>query len=395
MLSQKALLMKPSATLAMAAKARELAATGKDVVSLTVGEPDWGTFAAASKAGIKAIEDGFTKYTAVPGIPDLREAIAKQYTAQLGLNYSAKEVCVGTGAKFVIFAALQMLLNPGDEVLIPAPYWVSYPTMAELAGGVPRYVACGADVNFKLTPELVHKSITPKTKVLILCSPSNPTGLMYTQQEMKALAEALAEHPNVFIISDDIYNRLVFDGSLVAPHLLQFAPQLKSRLLAVNGASKAYSMTGWRIGWGLGPELLINAISDYASQSTSNVSSITQKAALAAIQNCEPDVQQANKALIQKKNWLLEKMKPIKGFKVIEPQGAFYFWTDVTAFFGKKGLNNSKDVAERLLSDYLVATVPGIEFGSEGYLRLSFATSQVALEKAVERFQKFSTDHLS
>jgi len=394
-LSQKALLMKPSATLAMAAKARELAATGKDVVSLTVGEPDWGTFTSASSAGIKAIEDGFTKYTAVPGIPELREAIAQQYSSHLGVNFASKEVCVGAGAKFVIFAALQMLLNPGDEVLIPTPYWVSYPTMVELASGVPKFVACGAEVGFKLTPELLKKSVTAKTKVLILCSPSNPTGLMYSEVEMRALAEELKNHPHLFVISDDIYNRLVFNGRTVAPHLLHYAAELKERLLAVNGASKAYSMTGWRIGWGLGPLPLINAISDYASQSTSNVCSITQRAALAAIRSCEPDVLMANQALTAKKNWLLQKMKSIKGFRVIEPQGAFYFWTDVNAFFGKKGLVNSKDVAERLLADYLVATVPGIEFGSEGYLRLSFATSQASLEKAVERFQKFSDDHLS
>jgi aspartate aminotransferase len=393
MLSKKALLLKPSPTLAMAAKARELAASGKDVVSLTVGEPDWGTFAVASQAGIRAIQEGFTKYTAVPGIPELRAAIAAQNSEHLRVSYSAKEVCVGAGAKFVIFAALQMLLDPGDEVLIPSPYWVSYPTMVELADGVSRIAVCGADVGFKLTPEILQKSITAKTKVLILCSPSNPTGLMYTESEMKALAEAVKKYPQLFVISDDIYNRLIFNGEKVAPHLLHYAPELKSRLLAVNGASKAYSMTGWRIGWAMGPEKLINVMGDYASQSTSNVCSITQKAALAAIQGGEADVLQANQDLIKKKDWLLAKMSSIPGLKVIEPQGAFYFWTDVSYFFGKKGLKDSKDIAQRLLEDYLVATVPGIEFGCEGYLRLSFATSQAALEKAVERFQKFSQDH--
>jgi aspartate aminotransferase len=394
MLSKKALLLKPSATLAMAGKARELAAAGKDVVSLTVGEPDWGTFSLAAQAGVKAIQEGFTKYTAVPGIPELRAAIATQSSAHLQVAYTPKEVCVGAGAKFVIYAALQMMLDPGDEVLIPSPYWVSYPTMVELAGGVSRIATCGAEDGFKLTPAILQESVTAKTKVLILCSPSNPTGLMYTSAEMKALAEALKKFPQLFIISDDIYNRLIFDGKTVAPHLLHFAPELKPRILAVNGASKTYSMTGWRVGWALGPEKLINVMADYASQTTSNVCSISQKAALAAIQNCEPDVLQANQALIEKKNWLLGKMKPIAGFKVIEPQGAFYFWTEVSAFFAKKGLKDSKDVANRLLEDYLVATVPGVEFGCEGYLRLSFATSQKSLEKSVERFQKFSQDHL-
>lgn len=394
MLSQKALLMKPSATLAMAAKARELASQGKDVVSLTVGEPDWGTFHAAAEAGIQAIRQGFTKYTAVNGIVELRTAIAKQTSEQLQCDFSSKEVCVATGAKYVIFSALQMLLNPGDEVIIPSPYWVSYPTMVELAGGKAIIADCGPQSHFKLTPEILAKSVSSKTKVIILCSPSNPTGLMYNQNELKELALALLKYPQIFIISDDIYNRLVFTGEKVAPHLLQIKPELKERILVVNGASKAYSMTGWRVGWGLGPEKLMQAMTDYISQSTSNLCSISQKAALAAIENSEDELAAANRALIAKKDQFLMKIQAIPGFKVIEPQGAFYFWTEVTEFIGKRGLRGSKDIAEKLLEDYLLASVPGIEFGSEGYLRLSFATSEVNLQKAVERLTKFSNDYL-
>lgn len=389
-LSARALSLKPSPTLAMAAKARELQAQGHDVVSLTVGEPDWATFPAACEAGIQAIQQNFTKYTAVAGIPELRTAIAAEVSQQTKVNYKASQVCVGAGAKFVIFTALQMLCNPGDEVLIPSPYWVSYPVMAELAGGVPKIIECGEKEHFKLTPELLRKSITAKSKVLILCSPSNPTGLVYNDAELKALAQVIKEFPNLFVISDDIYNRLVFEGEAVAPHLLHSDPSLQDQILVVNGASKAYSMTGWRIGWGLGPEKLIQVMADYMSQSTSNVSSITQKATLVALQKCEPDLRKANEALIARKDWFLAKMKEVPGFQVVTPEGAFYFWTKVSDFFGKDGLKNSKDVAERLLEKHFVATVPGIEFGTEGFLRLSFATSQAQLEKAVTRFKDFS-----
>lgn len=390
MLSKKALSLKPSPTLAMAATARELAAQGKDVVSLTVGEPDWNTFPCACEAAIQAIKSGHTKYTAVNGIPELRTAIVKQAAGQLGVSYSLKEVTVGAGAKFVIFAALQMLLDPGDEVLIPSPYWVSYPAMVELAGGQSRIIDCGKDVHFKLTPDLLRRAITPRTKMLILCSPSNPTGIMYSKSEIQALAEVIKDFPQLFIISDDIYNRLLFTDDKVAPHLLHFAPELKSRTLAVNGASKTYAMTGWRLGWGLGPEKLIQAMTDYMSQSTSNVSSISQYAVLAAIEQGEADLKVANENMKLKRDWFLDQMKSIKGFQIIEPQGAFYFWTDVTAFLGKKGMVNSKDVAQRLLENFLVATVPGIEFGTEGFLRLSFATSKKNLEKALQRFRAFS-----
>lgn len=394
MLSKRALALKPSPTLAMATKARELQAQGNDVVSLTVGEPDWATFPAACEAGIQAIQQNFTKYTAVAGIPELRTAISQQISEQTQVSYKASNVCVGSGAKFVIFSALQMICNEGDEVLIPSPYWVSYPVMVELAGGKPVIIECGEKENFKLTPDLLRRSLTVKTKAFILCSPSNPTGLIYTAQELKALARVLMDFPQVVVISDDIYNRLIFTGDSVAPHLLHAEPSLQSRCLVINGASKAYSMTGWRIGWAAGPEKLIQVMTDYMSQSTSSASSLSQKAALAAIQKCEPDLQKANRELLTRKDWFLQKMSDIPGFQVIPPQGAFYFWVKVSDFFGKTGIKNSKDVAERLLDKHFVATVPGVEFGAEGYLRLSFATSLPQLEKAVNRFHEFSKSNL-
>jgi aspartate aminotransferase len=384
MLSQKALMLKPSPTLAMAQRARDLAAKGNDVVSLTVGEPDWQTFPAANEAAIQAIQNGFTKYTPVNGIPELRKAIADQVQLQFHISYSPEQVCVGSGAKFVIFSALQMLLDPGDEVIIPSPYWVSYPVMVELSGGKPIIAECGEKENFKLTPEILEKHITPKSKILILCSPSNPTGLMYTQDELQKIADVLKKHPHIFVISDDIYNRLVFSGG-IAPHLLTVAPELKERLLIVNGASKTYAMTGWRIGWSLGPQKLIKVMTDYMSQSTSNCSSISQKAALAAIQNCEPEIIKANQTLKEKRDWFFEEIKKIKLFTPSLPDGAFYFWVKIA-----DGKVDSKKVADTLLDEYYLATVPGIEFGSDGYLRMSFATSKTNLQKAIERLEKFS-----
>lgn len=386
MLSQKALALKPSPTLAMAQKARELLAQGKDVVSLTVGEPDWKTYQAATEAGVKAINEGFTKYTPVNGIVELRDAISKQTNAHFKTSYTADEVCVGTGAKFVIFSALQMLLDPGDEVIIPSPYWVSYPVMVELAGGTPRIAECDQSVQFKLTAEILQKSITNKTKAIILCSPSNPTGLMYSQHELEKISNILTEHKNIFIISDDIYNRLVFSVK-IAPHILQVCPQLKDRTLIVNGASKAYSMTGWRIGWALGPKALVKVMTDYMSQSTSNASSIGQKAALAAIENCETDIAKSNDELKNKRDWFFQELSKIKGFKPFMPDGAFYFWVQL----GSGGLD-SKKMANLLLEKYFVATVPGVEFGCDGYLRLSFATSKKNLEKALIRFEEFSKE---
>ncbi|RYZ75442.1 MAG: aminotransferase class I/II-fold pyridoxal phosphate-dependent enzyme, partial [Proteobacteria bacterium] len=265
MLSKRAQNLKTSPTLFLVAKAKELQAQGHPVISLTVGEPDWATFPVAAKAGHEAIDTGLTKYTPANGTLELRQAIAAKIKSEIGQEYGPKSVTVASGAKFIIFGALQMLVSPGDEVILNSPYWVSYPTMIELADGVPVIVDCGADVNFKMTPEKLEKAITPKTKAFLFCSPSNPTGVVYSLAELKALAEVLKRHPHVYVISDDMYNRLMLDGSKLAPHILQAAPELKERVVLVNGGSKAYSMTGWRIGWAAGPEKVITAMSDYQS----------------------------------------------------------------------------------------------------------------------------------
>ena len=396
MISTRARGLKPSPTMAMANKARDLAKEGKDVVSLTVGEPDWATSEVASRAGIQAIEEGFTKYTAAAGIPELRKALAKTLSEELKVSYSDSQVVVGSGAKFVIYAALQMLVDPGQEVLIPSPYWVSYPTMVELSGGKPVILDCPENQNFKLTAAQLDRADTPNTKALILCSPSNPTGLCYTKEELLQLAEVIRKHPNLIVISDDIYNRLIWGQELVAPHLLHVAPDLQKQLVVVNGASKSFSMTGWRIGWAACPEVLAKVMADYFSQSTSNVSSITQKATLKALENPGPEISRVREVLKKRLAIMQKGLAAVPGVRVIDPQGAFYIWLNVEGWIGKthrptqKKIAGSADVANLLLEQELVATVPGAEFGTEGYLRLSFATSEAHLQKALTRFAHFA-----
>jgi aspartate aminotransferase len=396
MLSERAKLLKPSPTLAMAAKATELQAAGKDVISLTVGEPDWGTVQVANEAAIHAIQEGYTKYTPAAGLPALKKAIAGDLEATLGVKYAPADICVGAGAKYVLYAAFQMLLQEGDEVLIPAPYWVSYPTMVELADAKPVAVPTTRAQNFKATPADLDKYVSEKTKMLILCSPSNPTGIMYSKGEIEALAGWLKKHPQVWIVSDDIYNRLVFTGERVAPHLLQVAPDLASRMIVVNGASKAYAMTGWRVGWGAGPSAVMKPMADFLSQSTSNVCSITQHATIAALLKGEPELLETLEVLKKRKKIAAKQFADnLKYFEVVDPQGAFYFWTCVEKCLGKsyKGavLKDDKQIAEILLTDFLVATIPGVEFGTPGYLRLSLAISEEKMFQAITRFIEFES----
>lgn len=388
-LSVRAQNLKASPTLFLVAKAKELASKGHNVISLTVGEPDWPTFDIPSKAGIEAIEKGLTKYTAANGTLELRQLIGSQLKDEVGLPYSPKEVVVGPGAKFVLFSALQVLCGPGDEVVIPSPYWVSYPTMVELAGAFPRIVTCGEKENFKISPSQLEKSIHPNTKVFMFCSPSNPTGLMYNESELRALAEVLRRFPDVVILSDDIYNKLVFNGEKVAPHILKVAPDLRDRTIIFNGGSKAYSMTGWRIGWAAGPEKAILAMGDYQSQATGCPSSIAQHAVLSALQGCDHDIRKVVKVLMDRKEKAMSALKKIPLFKIVNPDGAFYLWVDIRNVLGKKFkgrlIETDRDFCDVLLQTFFVATVPGAESGNEGYMRLSFATSESAMEESVER----------
>ncbi|MCB0349601.1 MAG: pyridoxal phosphate-dependent aminotransferase [Bdellovibrionales bacterium] len=395
MISLRAKNLKPSPTLALAAKAKELIAQGHDVISLSVGEPDWDTLECAKQAGRKAIDDGFSKYTPSNGIPELRKAIAAQTNADLKTDYTPDEVTVTAGGKFVIFAALQCAIDPGDEVIIPAPYWVSYPVMVELAGGTPVTAVCDETVNFKLTPEILQKHITPKTKMLILNSPSNPTGLMYSKEELAALAQVLRDHPRILILSDDIYNRLVFGGEL-APHILQVAPELKPRVLVMNGASKTYAMTGWRVGWALGPQVWIKAMTNYQSQSVSQAASMSQKATLAAIEHGAPELKKAMTELSARKDRAVSLLSQVSGIQVANPDGAFYIWPDIRKLLGKsykgKKLATSSDFSVALLEAQNVAVVPGVEFGLDGFVRLSFALKEPRMVEAMERIKKFVAD---
>ncbi len=393
MLAKRTSLMKGSTILMLAAKAAELKASGHNVISLTVGEPDWDTYDNIKEVAIGAIRVGMTKYTPPPGIPELRKAIAAQTSADLSLTYEMNDVTVSSGAKMVLFSALQAVVDPGDEVLIPAPFWASYTTMAELAEGKARIVVCDAKTDFKLTPELLRQGLNQKTKVLLLNSPSNPTGKIYSAAELKALAAVLRDFPRVVILSDDIYNRLVLDGSGVAPHLLQVAPDLKDRTVILNGASKSYSMTGWRLGWAVGPRAVISAMTNYQSQSVSCASSISQQAALEAIRHSGPQVAETCKVLQQRSDFLCGELDKVEGIKAHRPDGAFYIWMDVSKFIGKtckgKVMTTSTELCSALLEEQMVAVVPGIEFGIDGYFRLSYALENSKAKEAVDRMKLF------
>lgn len=393
-LAKRAQLLKPSPILMLAARAGELKAAGKPVISLSIGEPDWETYDNIKEAAIRSIRENKTKYTPPAGIPELRKAIAAQASKDLGVNYDMSQVTVSSGAKFVLFASLQALVNPGEEVILVAPFWASYSTMVELADGVPHIAVCDESVDFKLTPEILKKSITPKTKAILLNSPSNPTGKVYTREELKKLADVFRAHPQIAIISDDIYNRLSFDSPL-APHLLHVAPDLVDRVVVLNGASKSYAMTGWRLGWALGPKEIITAMTNYQSQSVSCANATTQYAALEAVTNSESNVAQTVKTLKDRRDFLIHELETIPHVRVASPEGAFYLWVNIAHYIGKKHkgkvLETSDDLCKALLDDQLVAAVPGVEFGLEGYLRLSYALEKEKGKEAVQRMKTFFT----
>lgn len=392
-LSDRALNLKPSPTLALAARAKKMVAEGRPVISLSVGEPDWPTFSEAILSGVGAIKEGQTKYAPASGLMSLRSTIAEIEGASLGLKYAPEEVTVSTGAKFILFSAFQCLLNQGDEVLIPAPYWVSYPDMIELAGGVPKIVQSSADQNFKLTPELLKSVVTSKTKMLLLNSPSNPTGSVYSKAELAALAEVIRPFPDLVVISDDIYNRLIFSGETIAPHLLQVAPDLKSQVIVVNGVSKSYAMTGWRVGWAMGPQNVIAAMSNYQSQSVSCAAPFAQIAAEEVLKNGASSLQNSVGLLKERRDFAASAISKIKGLDLISPDGAFYLWTGIEKLIGLdhqgEVIRDSKAFAELLLEKAEVAVVPGQEFGQDGFVRMSYALDSEKMGQAFDRISNF------
>lgn len=392
MIASRLAAVKPSPTLAVTAKAAELKAAGKPVIGLGAGEPDFDTPDHIKQAAVEAIARGETKYTPVPGTPALKDAIIAKFKRDNGLEYKRNEIVVGCGAKQVLFNAMLATVNPGDEVIIPAPYWVSYPDMVAVAEGKSVIVECPEEAGFKLRPEQLEAAITGKTKWLVLNSPSNPTGGAYTKADLRALADVLLKHPQVHIVADDIYEYLVYDGFSFAT-LATVEPKLKDRILTVNGVSKAYSMTGWRIGYGAGPASIIAAITDVQSHSTSNPCSISQAASVAALNGDHGFLEQWKQAFVSRRNMVVEKLNAIPGLSCQTPDGAFYVFPSCMELLGRQTpdgrlLADSTELCAWLLEEALVAAVPGTAFGLDGYFRISYATSEAALTEACERIAK-------
>ena len=385
--------VKPSATLAASARARELKRQGRDVIGLGSGEPDFDTPDNVKQAAIEAIRRGETKYTDVDGIPELKAAVAAKFARENGLTYGANQIHVAPGGKTVIYNALLATLSPGDEVIVPAPYWVSYPDMVLLAGGEPVTVVGHESDGFKLRPEALEAAIGPRTKWLILNSPSNPTGAAYTRAELEALAGLLRRHPQVWVLTDDMYEHLIY-GAFDFVTLAQVAPDLAERTLTVNGVSKAYAMTGWRIGYGGGPKPLIDLMRKVAGQTTSNPSSISQWAAVEALNGPQDFIDERAKHFERRRDLVVSMLNQAAGIRCATPEGAFYVYPSIEGLIGKKtaaGATNDSDdafVAE-LLDAEGVAVVQGSAFGLSPYFRVSYATSEDVLEEACRRIQRF------
>jgi len=387
--------IKPSPTMAITSKARELKAAGHDVIGLGAGEPDFDTPDNIKQAAIEAIKRGETKYTAVDGIPELKAAIVKKFARENGLSYKPAEISVGSGGKQVLYNALLATLNPGDEVIIPSPYWVSYPDIVLLAGGTPVVVETKLADGFKLKPEALAAAITPRTKWFIFNSPSNPTGAAYTRDEIKALTDVLLKHEQVWVLSDDIYEHLVYDGfQFTTPAAVE--PKLKARTLTLNGVSKAYSMTGWRIGYAGGPEPLIKAMATLQSQSTSNPCSISQWAAVEALDGTQDFLPRWVASFQERRDLVVSMLNQAKGLTCPKPEGAFYVYPSCAGAIGKttpKGhkIGSDEDFATALLQEEGVAVVHGAAFGLSPFFRISYATGAKALEEACRRIQRFCT----
>jgi len=383
--------IKPSPTIAVTQKARELRAAGKDVVGLGAGEPDFDTPINVKKAAIKAIRDGDTKYTAVDGTPALKKAILKKFKRENKLNYKLDEITVGTGGKQVLYNTFMATLNKGDEVIIPAPFWVSYPDMVLLAGGKPKIVKCDEKDGFKITPAKLKAAITKRTKWIILNSPSNPTGSGYSKSEIQKLAKVLIKNKKVHILSDDIYEHVKYDNFKF--FTIAQISKLKSRTLTMNGVSKSYAMTGWRIGYAAGPKEIISAIRKIQSQSTSNPSSISQAAAVEALNGKQDFIKKRAKSFKERRDFVVKSLNNIDGISCLKPNGAFYVFPNCKKLLNKRTkLKKDTEFVQKLLEKQNVAAVQGSAFGLDGYFRISYATSMAKLKIAMARIKKFCED---
>lgn len=386
-LSDRVQSIKPSPTLAVTARAAAMRAAGKDIVGLGAGEPDFDTPEHIKQAAIKAINEGFTKYTAVDGTPGLKKAIVAKFKRENGLEYDSRQVLVSCGGKQSFYNLSQALLNPGDEVIIPAPYWVSYPDMVLLAGAVPVFVSAPQSQRFKITPAQLRAALSPKTRLFVINSPSNPTGIAYSLDELKALGAVLEDYPDVIIATDDMYEHVVWrEGSFC--NILNACPALYERTIVLNGVSKAYSMTGWRIGYAAGPAKLIEAMTNIQSQSTSNPTSISQVAAETALNGEQDFIRTMIKAFKERHDYVLGELNAIQGVCAVETDGTFYVMPDVQPVIAAKGLADDLALSEYLIEHGGVAVVPGSAFGCPGHLRLSIATSMGNLEKAMARMRE-------
>ncbi len=386
-LSSRVQSIKPSPTLAITAKAKELKAAGKDIIGLGAGEPDFDTPEHIKQAAIEAINNGFTKYTAVDGTPELKQAIANKFKRDNGLDYDADQILVSCGGKQSFFNLAQAMINPGDEVIIPAPYWVSYPDMVLLAEGRPVILAAGIEQGFKVTPEQLEQAITPRTRLFVINSPSNPTGVAYTRAELAALAEVLKRHPHVVIATDDMYEHILWTNEPFC-NILNVCPELYERTIVLNGVSKAYSMTGWRIGYAAGPAQLIKAMKKVQSQSTSNPTSISQVAAQVALDGDQSCIKTMLKSFKERHDFVVEQLNLIHDVHCLPGDGTFYAFPSVQGIINsQRGLDDDVALADWLLNETGVALVPGSAFGAPGYLRLSFATSMNNLQQAMTRLK--------
>ena len=388
-LSDRLQRLAPSATLAMSQKSAEMKAQGIDVINMSVGEPDFNTPEFIKEAGKKAIDDNYSKYSPVPGYLALRQAISEKLKNENGLDYNTSEIIVGTGGKQGVCNAVLALVNPGDEVVIPAPYWVSYPQMVKLAGGIPVVVSTEIENNFKMTPDQLEAAITPKTKMLILCSPSNPTGSVYSKDELQELAEVIRRHEDVFVLSDEIYEHITYVGHT---HSMAEFTGMKERVIIANGASKAYAMTGWRLGWVAAPEWIVKGMNKLQGQYTSGTCDVSQMAALAAYTSPQEAREAMRQAFERRRDLIVELGREINGLEVNVPEGAFYLFPKCSSFFGKSDgthtISNSTDLALYLLEEGHVATVAGDAFGAPGYFRMSYATSEDNIREALRRIKE-------